>query len=174
MQKKKLLMLAGAGVLIGLTAIGIKAASAYLRDTDSVVNQTVVGGNNIEIVEDFITPDEIKPGMIIHKEVSIKNTGPGSCYVRVSAQFSNSDMEKYCSVDWNMDDFLYEDGYFYYYFPLEAGEETSSLMTSISVSGELKEEEIQAFSLIVYAESYQAEGFTNYIEAWEHCERNHP
>jgi len=83
-------------------------------------------------------------------------------------------MEKYCSVDWNMDDFLYEDGYFYYYFPLEAGEETSSLMTSISVSGELKEEEIQAFSLIVYAESYQADGFTNYIEAWEHCERNHP
>jgi hypothetical protein len=174
MQKKKLLLLAGAGLLAGVTAIGINALSAYLRDSESKVNQTIVGGNHIEIVEEFIPPNEMTPGAVIHKDVSIKNTGPSPCYVRISALFSNSDVEKYCTVDWNTDDYFYEDGYFYYEYPLEPGEQSPSLMTTINVSDALPKNEITAVSLIVYAESYQSEGFMNYIEAWEHCERNEP
>ena len=174
MKKKTRIILAASGVLIGLAAVGIKAASAYLMDKEAVVNKTVVGGNNIEIVEEFIQPDEVKPGTVIHKDVSVKNTGPGACYVRIRAEITNSRMEQYCSVDWNMDDFLYEDGYFYYEFALDEGEQTPSLMTTITISSDISAAEIEEFGMLIYAESYQAEGFADYEEAWMHCERNHP
>lgn len=174
MQKKTKIILVASGILIGLAAAGIKAVGAYLMDRESEVNKTIVGGNNIEIVEEFIQPDEIKPGTVIHKDVSVKNTGPGACYVRIWAEISNSKMDQYCSVDWNMDDFLYEEGYFYYEFALDEGEQTPSLMTNIVISSELPQEKIEEFSLIVYAESYQAEGFANFREAWDHAERNEP
>lgn len=174
MQKKTKIILVASGILIGLAAAGIKAVGAYLMDRESKVNQTIVGGNNIEIVEEFIQPDEIKPGTVIHKDVSVKNTGPGACYVRIWAEISNSKMDQYCSVDWNMDDFLYEEGYFYYEFALDEGEQTPSLMTTITISSAIPEAEIEEVGVIIYAESYQAEGFADYEEAWMHCERNHP
>lgn len=174
MQKKTKIILAASGILIGLAAVGIKAVGAYLMDKESETNKTVVGGNNIEIVEEFVPPEEIRPGMVIPKDVSVRNTGPGSCYVRIWAEISNSNMDKYLTVDWNMEDFLYEDGYFYYEFVLDEGEQTPSLMTNIVISSELPQERIEEFSLIVYAESYQAEGFPNFRKAWEHAERNEP
>ena len=171
MKKKIIAVIAGLTVLL---AVGAAAVSAYLTDAESVVNRTTVGGNNITIVEEYDPPEEVKPGTVIIKDVKVQNDGPNDCYVRIKALFTDSDMGSYCTVDWNTTDFAYnaEDGYYYYRAVLKNGEVTPSLFTTITVSSDLPEDEVKAFSVIVYAESYQSEGFENDQEAWDHAKRN--
>jgi hypothetical protein len=171
MKKKIIAVIIGVIVLV---VLGVAAVSAYLIDAETVINQTVVGGNTIEIVEDFDPPEEVKPGTVITKDVKINNLGPNDCYVRIRALFSNSDMAKYCTVNWNTTDFIYDaqNGYYYYPAVLTVGAVTPSLFTTITVSSDIPENEIKEFRVIVYAESYQSEGFATYQAAWEHAGRN--
>lgn len=154
--------------------LSVSGISAYLADGERIVNQTMVGGNRIEVVETFTPPDEVKPGTVIHKDVKVKNVGHSDCYTRVLIVFSDSEMEKHCRVDWNTKDFVYDstDGYYYYPGVLEEGEFTPSLITTIRVNASAPADEVMPFNVIVYAESYQANGFSDYREAWEHFRRN--
>lgn len=154
--------------------LSISGISAYLTDGERIENQTVVGGNRIEVVEEFTPPDEVKPGTVIHKDVKVKNTGHSDCYTRILIVFSDCEMEKHCTVDWNTEDFVYDntDGYYYYPGVLKEGEMTPSLITTIQVSETADMDEVVPFHVIVYAESYQANGFSDYRSAWQHFERN--
>lgn len=179
MRKKIGKAIAGVlAVLVCLVLPGINGINAYLADGKTTVNSLSVGSNKIEIEEEFTPPpiDEVKPGKVITKNVKICNTGSVSCYVRVKAVFTDSDMGKWCTVDWNTNDFVYHgsDGYYYYRWKLDPGQTTESLMTQITLSRDIPEAEIKEFSLIVYAESCQSGEYTDYEGAWEYFRRNEP
>ena len=162
------------GILACAVILSMTGIMAYLADGETAVNQSVIGGNRVEIVEEYDPPEEVKPGTVIHKDVKVKNVGHSDCYVRVMAVFSDSAMADHCTVDWNLNDFVYNqtDGYYYYPGVLEKSESTPSLFTTVTVSGSADEKDIVPFSIIVYAESYQAGGFSDYQDAWQHFERN--
>ena len=156
-----------------LTSLSVTTITAYLADGDSARNVTTVGGNNISIIEEF-EPKTIEPGVVIHKKVNIKNDGPNTCYVRVRAVFSDSDIGTYAQVDWNEEDWVYDasDEYFYYKYALNKDDLSKPLMQTVQIGLDLPEDTIKNVDLIIYAESYQAYGFSNYKEAWVDYQKN--
>ena len=163
-------------LLVVLIIVSIPRIYAYLSDADSATNKVTVGGSNIEIIEDFDPPLNLEPGVEFTKGISVKNNGPGDCYVRIKAVFANGDMEQYCVVDWNRTDWYYEssDGYYYYPAPLKEGEVTPSLFTKVKINDDVPVELINDFEILVYSESYQATGFDTYTDAWQKYHANKP
>lgn len=171
-KKWKSFLIASIAVLL-IASIGI-GIYAFLSDGDTANNRTTIGGVTTDIPEKFTPPDDIKPGDVITKDVKIRNTGKDDCYVRVRSLFSDSDMEKYCTVNYNSTDFTYNknDGYYYYKKVLKKGETTPSLFTTVTISKNIPQDEIKKFDIIVYQESYQSYGFDSYQAAWDHYHRN--
>ncbi len=165
---KALLLIWG---LIALLTVSITDINAYFTDADTAINEIIYGSVDTKIVEDY-TPERPDPGDEIKKVVSIQNVGKSDCYVRVKALFSDSDMEKVCTVDWNTTDWVYNsaDGYYYYKGRIKNGESTTNLCTAVKVLPTATN--IKKFDIIVYAECCQAEPHSNYKEAWEYLERN--
>ena len=160
---------------------------SYFSDADKADNKITIGGNNIRIEEEFKPPSTLLPGISFKKDVKVTNDGPNDCYVRIKAVFTDSDMEKYCNVDWNiysennLKGWIYneEDGYYYYPVSIAVSEKTSSLFTTITMKEVYDNETVTAkdfkdFDILVYAESFQADGFDNYEEAWAYYHRNKP
>lgn len=181
--KKKFSILLTSILLVLIAVTGILGYMAYM---DSANNRMVIGGNRIQLEEEFIPPKELVPGISIKKDVKVTNTGTSDCYVRVMAVFSDSDMGRLCNVDWQLEKgWIYndDDGYWYYPDPIEEGESTPSLFTKITIkekydfNGDQIDETIpenimKDVDMIVYAESYQSSGFSNYEEAWANFKKN--
>jgi len=160
------------GLVVALT--GVAGIAAYLTSGDTATNELVVGGVTSEIIEEFEPPKELKPGTSFKKDVKVKNNGVSDCYVRIKAAFTDSEMESRCTVDYNKTDFIYneQDGYYYYPKPIKKDEETPSLFTMVTLDPNLSQSEIQAFDILIYHESYQANGFSDYQSAWNNFEKN--
>ena len=160
-------------LLLIFTALNIKNISAYFSDSGSKINTFVFGYNEIEIVEEFEEPYAVYPGDEIVKIVNVSNTGTVDCYVRVKAVFSHNLLGNHCLIDWNTNDWTKkEDGYWYYNHVLTAGTSTENLMTKVVISESMSEDLAFAmdefyFSLFIYAESIQYEGFPSADAAWE-------
>lgn len=164
------------GLCMSLVVAFTAFVGAYMSDADQLRNQISIGGSSIDIVEEFDPPKELTPGVSFTKNVSVINNGPNACYVRVLAVFTDSDMGDYCTVDWNTTDWVYnsEDGYWYYINPVADSTATTSLFTTITLSGDIPESSINSFDMLVYAECYQADGFDDYEAAWAHYHVNKP
>lgn len=158
--------------LVILAAILMNLASfsgiyAYRIVKDQEINQFTVGHSKIEIEEDFTSPEELKPGITIPKDVKLRNTGKGPCMIRVFVDFSNRDMAKYAKIDFNTADWQAgADGYYYYPYPVEHGEATTSLFTQIKIAEDAPEALLTDFDVPVYAESKNAERTDSYQEVW--------
>ena len=139
---------------------------AYLIANDSKVNEFRVGENDIEIVEEFTAPPELKPGANITKKPSVHNTGNLPCFVRMRVDFSDSEAEKFCEVDYNKtNSWFYNegDGYYYYTKILQPGGHTEpELFTNVHIKEEYEENGVKKkytvndmidFDIMVYAES---------------------
>lgn len=150
-----------------LVSVSANTIIAYLADMDSASNAMTIGGNNITIEEEFDS-DPIHPGAVITKKVRILNDGPNDCFVRVRAVFSDSSVGQYAEIDWNETDWIYNpmDEYYYYKLAIAKNAYTSYLMTSIQIDEDIPENRIKDVDFIVYAESYQADGFLTYQDAW--------
>lgn len=142
-------------LIVVLTAGMVTGIAAYLTVSNSKKNQFTVGYVKSEIVEDYDPPAELKPGIQFKKKVSVKNTGPNDCYVRVLVTFSDSEIEDKCSLDYNTSDWTYNksDGYWYYNEVLKAGEETSPLFNNVSVSNEAEDSDMKDFDISIYHET---------------------
>ena len=81
---------------------------------------------------------------------------------------------QYSDIDWDLSDWIYDgsEEYYYYQKPIAPGEDTSCLMTGIYIRPDTPEDEIKNVDVIVYAESYQADGFQDYEEAWKDYSKN--
>ena len=163
------------GVCILLMAlIGTASIGAYFMAADQQINETHIGYNEIKIVEEFTPPENITAGSEIPKDVKVTNIGPSACFVRVMAVFSDSTMGQYCTVDWNTTDWTYnsKDEYWYYNKAIAKGETTTSLFTKVIIGSDASD--VKDFNMIVYAESYQSYGYTDYSKAWAAYQVNKP
>lgn len=169
MKKLTKILVPAACLIVAIASFGV--TYAYLTATDSVVNEFKVGENEIEIVEEFKPPEKLEPGMSFDKMPSVKNTGGLPCFVRIRADFSDSEAEDFCilryvykenneektlepynTFNWIKDD---GDGYYYYKGILEPGKETEPLFTEVFIKKDTKLAMID-FDIIIYAESRQA------------------
>ena len=173
MKKKHWMIVATMLVVVTLSVTGIYG---LLSDKKTKVNEITVGGSNIETVERYEPPKKLEPGISFPKEVSILNHGPSNCFIRIKAVFTDSDMEKLCTIDYNTKDWIYDanDGYYYYKKALKKGEQTEKLFTTVTIKDTAKQDELKDFDILVYAESFQQGTFqeTEYEEAWDLFEKN--
>lgn len=159
------------GVLI--LGFGIMAMYGILTAKDRSVNTITNGDNEIQIVETYEPPKEIVPGQTITKNVSIKNTGMATCYVRAKVLLSNEELLPYLHFDYQNAWISGSDGYFYYSEPLSSGMCTSPLFTKVVIGSESDEailQELKQLSIDVYVESCQKGNAKEYGEAWKSIE----
>lgn len=175
MEKNSLKKLIVLILLVALASGGVLGIMSFLSDGDTKSNSVTIASNKIELVEDFEPPKELKPGISFKKDVRVENKG-SNCFVRIKARFTDSDMEKYCTVDYNTTDYEYEESSGFYYLKrvLNEGETAPSLFTTVTLSDSIPEAEIKDFDILIYAESYQQGKFTDYREAWDYFMRNKP
>ena len=163
-------MIIAAALICNLAAVG--GVVAYLTSADAATNTYGIGHVDSDIVEEFDPPPKLVPGVSFEKNVKVKNTGDCPSHVRVQAVFTDGDMEKLCSVDWNTKDYEYRDGYYYYKSILEVGEVTEPLFTTITLDGEATVDQLKNFDILVYVEAYQSIGAETYKDAWSNFRKN--
>lgn len=117
---------------------------AFLLTTDTFDNLFLAGTYRVATTEVFESPDNWKPGEETAKTVTMKNEGTIPVRIRISydeewKSFNldnlplDQDGEIAAIINFdNEDDWIYEDGYYYYYKELEPGEETSSFIKSVT------------------------------------------
>lgn len=170
-----------------LCIASVSASFALFSSWKTATNNLSVGHNEVEIEEDFDPPAKLKQDTTFRKTVQVKNTGNIPCYVRVFAEFSDSEIKKIAkfSADgksfssvleyqanpptgWTYDA---STSYYYYTSPIQPGGETPPLFHSIQVVFP-NEQSVREFQVIVTADSIQTAGsdgaeIGNYRTAWE-------
>ena len=157
--------------------------AAYLSDYEIQPNTVAVGAVTTEIEEDFPdpTPTPIDRDPEYVKKIWIGNFSGGEngfqtdCYVRMSLSYSNSDIGK-AVVLLGMDtaNWVYNatDGYYYYKQKLTEGKRTTPLCTGFRIDSARVDatykDELSDFTINVYEEAVQAQGFKDYAAAWDH------
>lgn len=155
---------------------------AYWIYGQFVENALTVGENSIQIMEEYDPPDQLEAGVnVFDKKVQVKNTGTVSCYVRVFAEFSDSEMKgrSEFSADGVMyypagtyaqnlpEHWIYIEpsadpqlgGFYYYACELEPEQSTSALFSRVkSTFGSA--DQIRDYEIMVYSESVQVRDCT--------------
>lgn len=158
MKKRNIIIVCIAVLAVVLSAVGV--SMAYLGDLEEKDNEVIVGRDIAEISEVFSEPSEQSMVNEHNKEVRVKNTGSVPCYVRVYAEFSDSEIAKKAQVigcgstsytSWanfknslkeptNTDWVYVEDntnpnlsGYFYYRNVVDKDKETTPLIENVKV-----------------------------------------
>ena len=150
-------------VLFLLCLMLVGETAGFLISTDSVTNRLSCGYNTAEIVENYVPLSSFAKGEEVTKEVKVRNEGSVPCYVRVFAEISRPEAREAIDVDFSTSDWSkMSDGYYYYSRVLNAGEESSSLFTTLTAK-----ENVSDFEMICYSESVQAYGFAGAKEAFE-------
>lgn len=160
-----------------LFIIGTGSLVAYLADKEEKNNSLSIGSNTISILQTYNPPETITPGISYKKDVQVRNDGLSDCYVRLKILFTDSDMEKFCTLEnLNTIDWLYNeaDNWYYYTTKLSKDELTASIFTDVSISNDIETYQIKDFEIITYAESIQANTFNDYEDAWMEYAKNKP
>lgn len=151
--KKRVLSLAliicGLAVLAGGTA-------AYFTVEETAYNVITTGYLHMELEEETTGgapwPEEgitgVLPGMDVDKVVTIRNVGgvPFFCRIQVENQITAAEgveeelTFEHISIDLNTEQWIEQDGYYYYYRILNPGEETEPLFTKVSFAPEMGNE----------------------------------
>lgn len=169
MRGKSLVLLAVLIISAAITAVGVYA---YLTSQSEARNDFNVAHNTIEVVEEFDPPAELEANSSFVKKVQVKNTGTSDCYVRVFAEFTDSDAATFATIMYdgaagcNEADWTYDEasGYWYYGEALVPGEITTPLFDAVAIGPD--ESAIESFDILVYAESVQSSGYENQEAAW--------
>jgi len=141
-----------------IASVSFEVTYSYLIDSAAAANRFVVGENSIVVEEEFNPPKELEPGISFDKKPKVTNTGNLPCFVRMRADFSDSEAQAICEpLDINTADWLYDssDGYYYYNKVLQPGESTSPLFTKVTIRDDLDESDMKEFDILIYAESIQ-------------------
>lgn len=155
--------------------LSIAGSFAYLVSAQWEDNNIGIGGNTVDIVEEFNPPPELNVGINEYdKEIRIKNNGEGECFIRLFLAFGDGEVENVSEVSsdnrnsyqtltelknnppegWT---FLNDEilgGYFYYMSPVNAGESTTPLITDVKTNF-VTAEDIKQYEILVYTESVQ-------------------
>ena len=191
-QKKKNLKISLiATLLFVLVTIVLFSAQtyAYFTSNDSSdQNQIVSGQLDIELIEmketangetAYINPVEIMPATSVSKIVKVENAGNLPVYIRIKIEKSINKPENSLPANWqdliscdfDLDDasteemeglWTYQDGYYYYNLPLEAGSATVPLFETVFFSAEMGNAFTNStISFTIKCEATQANGNGN-------------
>ena len=151
-------------LLAGIILMMIPFSIAYLTHVETRENRITIGQNDIMIEEDFTPPKRWQPDTTYEKDVKVRNTGSVPCYVRVYTALSDHTVPAeldFDTKDWTQAD----DGYWYYAGIVEPGAVTSSLFTKVMIR-DIETEQRKTFDIIIYAESVQADGYSDIRDAF--------
>lgn len=167
MKKLMKIIVPAACLIAAFASFGV--TYSYLIANDAKLNEFSVGENDIEIIEEFEAPEELKPGITFPKEPSVRNTGDLPCLVRMRVDFSDSNAEDFCVLKYDgnygvnrtggwTDKYKYVDGYYYYTKILQPGESTPPLFDEVYIKDEKDQEgnpkyEMIDFDIMIYVES---------------------
>ena len=178
-------------LLIGTLTVFIAQTYAYFTySTSSESNRIVTGSHGISIIEvndsghfSWSTdPINIMPASFFdYGDVGVKNSGTLPVYIRIKVEKSIIQSEHEISPGWedlivcnfnadggDQDLWIYHEGYYYYKFALESGEETTPIFDTVFFSPQMGNEfknSIIKFDLI--CQSVQVTGNSdNPITAW--------
>lgn len=176
-MKRKLIATALACVLVCASCFGI--TYAYLIAKDNAANTFTVGETEIEVSEEYTPPEKLTPGISFTKKPRITNTGNLPCYVRMRADFSSSIAKEFCEpLDIDTENWEYnsEDGYYYYKYLLNPGEETFPLFTTVTIKTFKDDEKTELyteadmtdFDILIYGEAAQHKNHEGACEANEY------
>lgn len=159
----------------------IPVSLAYQTDHKALSNPISAGHNTSAVHEQFPSPTPLLPGkkQTYAKKVSVINHNSVPCYIRVSVNYSDSDVGQAVTLtDLNTTDWVFlsskQDsklgGYYYYKHPIKPGAATAALFTSLTVAAggdfsNLTSED--TFDVMIYEESVQQGSHRSYADAWK-------
>lgn len=151
-----------------ILAISSVVTYAYFTAKTQKTNNIILGYNKIELKENYIPPLMMDKGISFVKEPYVQNTGDVDCYVRLKSVVSDSRIEEYLTINYNDEDFTYneQDGYWYYNKAINPGEVTEKLFTTVSIAQNADDIVLDGFDIYVYAESIQTVGGKTMNEVW--------
>ncbi len=150
-MKRKLFICSVIAIFISITALG---TTAYFSHEATARNVITAGNVKIQLLqhtdaEQNTVPYDgavaVMPCTEISKIVEVKNTGTQAAWIRVSVQKAIAFAEgisgepdlSLIHLDWNLDAWHQQEGYFYYLKALNAGETTEPLFTTVAFSTEM-------------------------------------
>ena len=164
MNKKKLAILIG--TLVILVPITVYAVSTLVGGTKTT---TSVGYNEISYSYSPSSFNSYSAGEKTGGFYVYKNEGCDA-YIRARINLSDSRIEKYITTVINSDYWeLNDDGYYYYKDILHDGEQSKPLISSYTISSDYPtkyNDYSKKQYYVMYAESVQANGSDNCIEAF--------
>lgn len=136
--------------MFAIAIIGILAGTfAYFTTTEEYKNRYKPKPYSTEVVEEFVSPEDWKPGDVTSKTISITNTGGSDMAVRVSYEekwlskdgivlsgkqlINNGESEINAAIikfD-NENKWIKNDGYYYYYKKLSPNEKAESFIKAV-------------------------------------------
>lgn len=171
-----------AAVILAMCVLcGVGMVWGYFFYGTRNVNALTVGANTIRITEEYQQPEQLTVGAnVFRKRVQVENTGSVPCFVRVFADFSDSDMRARSELSPDGSNYYPADrfaehlpegwiyleeasepllgGFFYYMESLAPKEKTPVLWEKVRTSF-ANADQIQAFDIIVYGESVQVRDY---------------
>ena len=143
---------------------------AYYTYQKSIENTIVLAYNEIQVNEIYEPPLKMQKGISYKKEPTVKNIGNIDCYVRVKSLLPDSRVESEITIDYNLNDYTYNDidKYYYYNKILKPGETSKPLFTSVTIHSDAKDIVLDNFDIYIYAESVQTIENKNMIDVWNY------
>ena len=151
-MKRKILILSVLAILLAILAAN---TLAYFT-ADTTAHNVITTGNvdialnewaNEERTERFEKQIDVLPGTEVTKIVEVENIGAGTAWVRVQVVldvYAEGGKEQLppdpVTLDFNETDWKYFDGYYYYNYPLDPGETTEPLFTSVAFDDQMGNE----------------------------------
>ena len=151
-MKRKILILSVLAILLA-----ILAANTLAYFTADTAAHNVITTGNVDIAlnewaheartEKFEDKTGVMPGAEVTKIVEVENVGTGTAWVRVQVVldvYAEGGKEQLppdpVTLDFNETDWKYFDGYYYYNYPLDPGETTEPLFTSVAFDDQMGNE----------------------------------
>lgn len=143
-MKRKVLILSVLAILLAILAAN---TLAYFTADTTAHNVITTGGVSIKLnewanearTEKFEDKTGVMPGAEVTKIVEVENVGTGTAWVRVQVVldvYAEGGKEQLppdpVTLDFNETDWKYFDGYYYYNYPLDPGETTEPLFTTVT------------------------------------------
>ena len=154
LMKRKILCLSVLAIMLAILAAG---TLAYFTAEGRTRNVITTGSIKISVVEQQLVDDKlvdypnetiknVMPGAEISKIVTIKNTGSSEAWIRVKVDKSITRVDNgkadtsLVLLDFDTDNWVEKDGYYYYIKPVPAGEITTALFNTVTFDPQMGNE----------------------------------
>lgn len=152
MKKWKIVALCTVLACLSIVASG---TLAYFTAQETAHNVITSGGVDIQLIEQTRNEDgslgpwenmeDVMPGAVVSKEVTVKNTGVSAAWVRVSVTktitlargVQGTPDPSLLELNINTTDWTEQGGYYYYNHSLLPGETTTPLFTTVTFAPEM-------------------------------------